>query len=190
MTKSGGNEWHGGAFFDYTNDSLRGDKLEGDKLASAPFNERRYGVNFGGALVEDKLFFYGSYEKLEGVTLFDRGAGDSNAATPVEGVSQAQLDRIRDIAINQYGYTPGEELSNLPVEDEKILLKLDWQINADHRASLVYNYNDGNVIRESDGDSNEYEFSDHYYDQSGELTSYVASLYSDWTDNFLSLIHI
>ena len=190
VTKSGGNEWHGGAFFDYTNDSLRGDKLEGDKLASAPFNERRYGVNFGGALVEDKLFFYGSYEKLEGVTLFDRGAGDSNAATPVEGVSQAQLDRIRDIAINQYGYTPGEELSNLPVEDEKILLKLDWQINADHRASLVYNYNDGNVIRESDGDSNEYEFSDHYYDQSGELTSYVASLYSDWTDNFSTELRI
>ena len=190
VTKSGGNEWHGGAFFDYTNDSLRGDKLEGDELASASFNERRYGVNFGGALIEDKLFFYGAYEKLEGVTLFDRGAGDSSAATPVEGVSQAQLDRIRNIAINKYGYTPGDEVSNIPVEDEKILLKLDWQINSDHRASLVYNYNDGNIIRESDGDSNEYEFSDHYYDQSGELTSYVASLYSDWSDNFSTELRI
>jgi hypothetical protein len=190
VTKSGSNEWHGGSFFDYTSDSLRGDELEGDKLSTGDFTEKRYGVNFGGALIEDKLFFYGAYEKLEGATLFDRGAGDSNAATPVQGVSQVQLDRIQQIAIDSYGYTPGGLVSSIPVEDEKVLLKLDWQINDAHRASFVYNFNDGNIIRESDGDSNEFEFSDHYYDQRGEFTSYVASVYSDWTDNFSTELRI
>lgn len=190
VTKSGGNEWHGGTFYDYTSDSLRGDKLEGDQLTSGNFNEKRYGVNFGGALIEDKLFFYGAYEKLEGATLFDRGAGDTSAATPVEGVSQAQLDRIQQIAMDKYGYTPGALVNSIPVEDEKILLKLDWQINSDHRASFVYNFNDGNIINESDGDSNEFEFSDHYYDQTGELKSYVASVYSDWTANFSTELRI
>tara|TARA_R110002167_G_scaffold126186_1_gene306791 strand:+ start:19 stop:3183 length:3165 start_codon:yes stop_codon:yes gene_type:complete len=190
VTKSGTNEWHGGAFFDYTNDSLRGDELEGDKLTVGKFNEKRFGFNVGGALIKDKLFFFGSYEKLEGATLFDRGAADSNQAVQVAGVSQAQLDRIEQIANDIYGYDPGAFTTSIPVEDEKIMLKLDWQINADHRASLVYNYNDGNTIRESDGDSDEYEFSNHYYEQGGKLESYVGSVYSDWSDNFSTELRI
>lgn len=190
VTKGGTNEFHGGAFFDYTNDSLRGDQLEGDDINVGSFNERRYGFNVGGALIKDKLFFFTSYEKLEGATLFDRGSADSNAAVPVLGVSQAQLDRIEQIARDLYDYDPGPFVSSIPVEDEKLMAKLDWQINEDHRASLVYNYNDGDIIRESDGDSDEYEFSNHYYNQSGEFESYVVSLYSDWSDNFSTEIRL
>ena len=190
VTKSGTNELEGGVFFDYTNDSLRGDKLEGTKLPPQNFNERRYGFNVSGALIEDKLFFFTSYEKLEGATLFDRGPADSNAAVQVLGVSQAQLDRIESIAREKYDYDPGAFVTSIPVEDEKIMAKLDWQINDDHRAALVYNYNDGDIIRESDGDSDEYEFSNHYYRQRGEFESLVASVYSDWTDNFSTEVRI
>lgn len=190
VTKSGSNEFHGSAFFDYTNDSLRGDKLEGDDVNTGAFNERRYGFNVGGPLIKDKLFFFTSYEKLEGATLFDRGAADSDAAVQVQGVSQAQLDEIADIARNLYGYEPGEFVSSIPVEDEKILAKLDWQINDSHRAALVYNYNDGDIIRESDGDSNEFEFSNHFYTQAGEFESIVGSIYSNWTDNFSTELRI
>lgn len=190
VTKSGDNELHGGVFYDYTSDSLRGDSIEGNPSDVGDFTEERYGFNVGGAIIEDKLFFFTSYEALEGATLFDRGAADSNAAVPVQGVSQAQLDRIRSIANNIYGYDPGPEVTSIPVEDEKIMAKLDWQINADHRASLVYNYNDGNIIRESDGDSDEYEFSNHYYDQKAEFESYVLSVYSDWTDSFSTEVRI
>ena len=87
-------------------------------------------------------------------------------------------------------YEPGAIVSSLPVEDEKITLKLDWQINDQHRANINYTFNDGNVIRESDGDSNEFEFSNHYYDQAIELESYVASFFSDWTDNFSTELRI
>lgn len=190
VTKSGSNDFEGGFFYDHTNDSMRGDELEGEKLTSGNFTEKRYGVNLGGALLEDKLFFYASYEKLEGVDTFERGTADSNAAVKVEGLSQAQYDEIVDIAKTVYNYTPGELLTSLPVEDEKIMAKLDWIINDQHRAAVVYNFNDGNTIRESDGDSNEFEFSDHYYNQRGEFESYVASLYSDWTDDFSTEIRI
>ena len=53
VTKSGDNEFHGGAFLDYTNDAMRGSSLEGEKLTGGRFNERRYGFNVGGALIED-----------------------------------------------------------------------------------------------------------------------------------------
>jgi len=190
VTKSGTNEFEGGFFYDYTSDSLRGDSLEGENIQSGDFNEKRFGFNLGGALIEDKLFFFTSYEKLEGADTFDRGTADSNAAVKVAGFSQAQYDEILAISRDVYGYEPGELVSSLPVEDEKIMAKLDWYITEGHRASLVYNYNDGNAIRESDGDSNEFEFSDHYYDQYAKFSSYVGSLYSDWTSDFSTEIRL
>ena len=182
VTKSGSNEFHGGVFYDYTSDDWSGDSLEGQSVQRGDFTEKRYGFNVGGRILEDRLFFFAAYEELEGATIFNRGPGDSSAAVPVAGVSQAQLDRIRQISNDLYDYDPGAAVSSLPVEDRKILVKLDWQITDNHRAVLTYNYNDGDIIRESDSDSNEYEFSNHYYTQQGEYTTYVASVYSDWTD--------
>ncbi|MBT0585919.1 TonB-dependent receptor [Alteromonas oceanisediminis] len=190
VTKSGGNEFKGSAFYDYTSDSFRGDSLEGQELELGEFSEKRYGFNVGGKLIEDKLFFFVAYEKLDGASLFDRGAADSNAAVPVQGVSQAQLDEIRQIANDLYNYDPGAEVRSIPVEDEKITLKLDWNIADNHRASLIYNNNDGDIIRESDGDADEYEFSNHYYRQRGEFESYVGSVFSDWTDSFSTEVRI
>lgn len=190
VTKSGDNEFHGGVFFDYTDDSLRGDELEGDKITVGEFDEKRYGFNVGGPIIADTLFFFTAYEKLEGVSLFDRGPADSNAAVPVLGFSQAQYDEILDIARTRYNYEPGGLVSSLPVEDEKLIARLDWQINSDHRASFIYNYNEGNVVRQSDSDSDEFEYSNHYYDQIGELESYVVSVFSDWTENFSTELRV
>ncbi|MBL4680350.1 MAG: TonB-dependent receptor [Pseudomonadales bacterium] len=190
VTKSGENEFFGGAFYDYTSDSLRGDSLEGESIDSGAFTEKRYGFNIGGALIQDKLFFFASYEKLEGADLFDRGPAGSNAGVIVEGFTQAQYDEIFDISQSVYGYTPGEFITSAPVEDEKIMMKLDWVINENHRAALVYNFNDGNSIRQADGDSNEFEFSDHYYNQQAEFSSFVTSLNSEWSDNFSTEVRL
>ncbi|MDX1353047.1 MAG: carboxypeptidase regulatory-like domain-containing protein, partial [Thiomicrorhabdus sp.] len=43
VTKSGGNEVHGGMFFDYTNDSMKGDKIEGREVDPGNYTEKRYG---------------------------------------------------------------------------------------------------------------------------------------------------
>ncbi|UTF59948.1 TonB-dependent receptor [Gilvimarinus sp. DA14] len=190
VTKSGDNEFHGSFFYDYTDDSMQGDSLEGDNIDIAPFDEQRYGFTFSGPIVQDKLYFFTAYEKLEGVETFDRGTADANVATPVEGVSAAQLAEIDRIAREVYDYDPGSLPSSLPVEDEKLLVKVDWNITHNQRASFTYNYNDGFSIAESDGDSNELEFSNHYYERGAELNAYVAQLFSDWTDAFSTEVKI
>lgn len=190
VTKSGSNEFSGSVFFDYTNDSLQGDKIEGQSINIGDFSEKRYGINMGGALVEDKLFFFAAYEKLEGADTFERGAEDSNAAVRVRGVTQAQLDEIARIARDVYGFEPGSFPASIPVEDEKLLLKLDWQINDTHRAALTYNYNDGYSIAESDSGSTRIEFSNHYYERGAEFTSFVGQLFSDWSDNFSTEVRL
>ncbi len=190
VTKSGSNEWHGGVFYDYTDDSLIGDKLEGDELNVADFDESRFGFHVGGPIIKDKLFFFASYEKLEGADTFDRGPSDSNTAEPVPGFTQADFDRIRQISQDVYGYDPGGIPTSFDNEDEKILAKIDWNISDTQRLALTYNYIDGFQTVESDGDFDEFEFSNHLYEDGAELTSYSAQLFSTWTENFTTEIKI
>jgi hypothetical protein len=184
VTKSGSNEVEGGLFMDYTNDSMKGDKLEGDKQDLGSYNEKRYGFNVGFPLVEDKLFAYLAVEKLEGSEIFDY------APLANGRITQAQLDEITDIAKNLYNYDPGTTVPSMPVEDKKILFKMDWNINDVHRANFLYNYNDGYSIAQSDAGSDRISLSNHFYERGAELTAYVSSLYSDWSEDFSTEIRL
>jgi len=189
VTKSGSNEFHGSGFYDYTNDSLRGDSLEGDKITTGDYSEKRYGVTLGGPIIKDKLFFFAAYEKLEGANLFDRGPIGSGAVNEIN-ITQAELNEIVDIAQTLYGYDPGPIPLSLGNSDEKFLLKLDWNINDQNRLAFTYNYNDGNNYTESDSEAYEFEFQNHLYERGAKLESYVGSLFSDWTDQFSTELRV
>ena len=192
VTKSGSNEFSGTAFYDYTDDGLRGDSLEGDRIESGSFDEQRYGFSIGGPIIKDKVFFFAAYEKLDGANLFDRGPQGSGAVNEID-VTQAELDEIVDIAQNIYLYDPGPIPQSIANEDEKLLVKFDWNINLDHRLAFTYIYNDGNNFTESDSEQTEFEFFNHLYERSAEMNSYVGTLYSQWTDRFsteLRLSHV
>ncbi|KGE04682.1 TonB-dependent receptor [Pseudohaliea rubra] len=190
VTKSGGNELSGSVFMDYTDDSMQGDKLEGDSVQITDYDETRYGFELGGAIIEDKLFFYGAYEKYEGVDFNDRGAIGSGAVNEVL-VTQAELDEIARIARDVYQFEPGSSTpGTIDFEDEKYIGKLDWYITDTQRLALSYMYNESVNATPSDGENVEFEFSDHFYNRGAELNSYIASLYSDWTDNFSTEIRI
>ncbi len=183
VTKSGHNVFYGSAFYDYTSNDLRSSSLEGDNIDTGDYTEKRYGVSLGGPIIQDKLFFFAAYEKLDGANLFDRGAIGSGAVNEID-VTQAELDEILDIARTNYQYDPGTIPQSMPHEDEKFLLKLDWNVTDGQRAAFTYTYNDGENFTQSDGDQSEFEFSNHLYERGAELISYSGTLYSDWTDNF------
>jgi len=189
VTKSGGNEFTGSFFYDYTSDSLRGDSLEGDSIVSGDYTEKRYGFNFGAPIIEDKLFFSVAYEKLDGANLFDRGPIGSGAVNEID-VTQAELDEIAQIARDLYQYDPGAIPTSRPNEDEKVLVKFDWNINEQHRAAITYIHNDGFNTVQSDGDSDEFEFENHLYERGTELNSVSALLFSDWNDRFSTEIRL
>ncbi|WP_462159848.1 TonB-dependent receptor [Pseudoalteromonas sp. GB56] len=186
VSKSGTNEVHGGVFYDYTNDSMKGDSI-GDidgKIDNGDYTEERYGFNVGLPLIKDTLFLFTSYDKLEGVQQFNYGPVDSGS------ISQADIDRIRQITQSVYNYDLGGTPGSMPVEDEKLLVKLDWNINENHRANIVYNYNDGFALSQSDADNDELAFSSHFYERGAEFTSIVGALYSDWSDSFSTEIRV
>lgn len=182
VTKSGTNEIHGSAFYDFTSDSFKGDSVEGEKQDNGNYTEKRYGVNVGFPLIKDTLFFFGSYEKVEGVQLFGYDA--------LGRVTQDEVDQVTEIAQRVYDYDVGGLPGSAPIEDEKILIKLDWNINDQHRASLMYNWNDGFSLSQSDTGSSRLSLSNHFYERGAELTNTVLSIYSDWTDNFSTELRI
>ncbi|APD91099.1 TonB-dependent receptor [Alteromonas mediterranea] len=183
VTKSGTNEVHGGVFYDFTSDSYRGDEADSVKRDNGNYTEKRYGFNVGLPLIKDNLFLFASYEKLEGVQLYDYNALGGR-------VTQDDIDQVTQIAQDVYGYDVGGTPGSAPVEDEKILIKLDWNINADHRASLMYNWNDGFSVSQSDGGSSNLSLSNHFYERGAELTNVVGSLFSNWTDDFSTELRI
>jgi outer membrane receptor for ferrienterochelin and colicin len=184
VTKTGRNEIFGSVFFDYGSDDFRGDKLEGDNIAQQDYEETRYGFELGGALIEDQLFFYGAYEKYNGADLNNRGAIGSGAVNEVP-VTQAELDRIAQIARDVYGYEPGRTVSEaFDFDDEKYLIKLDWYASETQRLSMTYMYNDSFNFTASDGDLDEFEFDKHFYKRGAELTTYNINWYADWSENF------
>ena len=182
VTKSGGNEFHGGLFFDYTDDSLTGDETDGIARDLGSFEEKRYGFNVGGPIIKDKLFFFGSYEKFEGANIF--GFTPESA-----GITQADYDQIISIA-EGYGYVSGGLPTSIGVEDEKIFAKIDWNINDDHRATFSYNYNDGFNLSPSDSGSSRLSDGNHYYERGAKLQNYSGALYSDWTDNLSTELRV
>jgi hypothetical protein len=176
VTKSGTNEMKGGVFYDYTSDSYRGDTVDGDEQDNGNYTEKRLGGHVGFPLIKDKLFFFGSYQKIEGVQLFDYAALGSR-------VTADDVTQITEIASRVYNYDVGATPGSAPVEDENILLKLDWNISDQHRASLVYNWADGFSISQSDGGSSTLSLSNHFYERGAELKYLVGSVYSDWSGN-------
>ena len=63
VSKTGGNENHGSAFYDVRNAALDArSPFDGPTLP--PFTLNQFGGSFGGAIVKDKLFYFANYEGL------------------------------------------------------------------------------------------------------------------------------
>jgi hypothetical protein len=63
VSKTGGNAYHGSAFYAERNDKLDArSPFDGSTLPSFTLNQ--FGASFGGAIVKDKAFFFANYEGL------------------------------------------------------------------------------------------------------------------------------
>jgi len=186
VTKSGTNDFTGSAYYYKANDSLAGDRSQGQDL-SFSFDEKTYGGTLGGPIMKDKLFFFVSYEKLDRKAPQDFGPAGSGSAIEIPGVTQAEYDQIVDIANTVYGFDPGARFDQLPEKDEKILGKLDWNISDSQRASLSYQHTEGNEIRNDTNSSpslNRISTPSNWYNRAITMNTTSVQLFSDWNEFF------
>jgi hypothetical protein len=63
VSKTGTNQYHGGAFYSLRNDALDArSPFDGNTIP--PFTLHQFGANFGGPIKKDKAFFFANYEGL------------------------------------------------------------------------------------------------------------------------------
>ena len=190
VTKSGSNELSGSVFFEKAQDSWAGTPKtpDGDEV-ELDYDEETWGATLGGALVEDTLFFFLSYDKFESPTQLEWGPQGSSSPNETFA-TQASYDQVREIAERVYGFDAGIWNQQPIEEDEKILAKLDWNINDDHRASFTYQNTEGNVTRGMTSRDSELKLNTHWYNNFQALESYATHFYSNWTDNFTTEIKV
>lgn len=188
VTKSGTNDISGNVFVDYRTDSLQGDKIAGRKINVAPYSEKRYGFTFGMPIIEDELFFFVAYEKHNPNTLFNNGPTGAGFASEIIGLDVATVNRIADVAKNKYGYQVNPLATQAPNVEEKMLAKLDWAINDEHRVFFTFQDTQGDTISTTNSSANNFAFNDHFYTRANFLTSYATQLFSDWSESFSTTI--
>jgi hypothetical protein len=89
IPRSGGNNFRGQAFINFSNDHMRGNNLDseltapppGPNLRAAPGIINAYDLNlsYGGPIVRDRLWFYGSYRRIDTQTAAQGIVGNANA---------------------------------------------------------------------------------------------------------------
>ncbi len=183
VTKSGGNEFSGSAFYLYNNEDLTGDSIEGETVISDPFEDRDYGFELGGPIIKDRLFFYVSYEKTkEGDTQNDGPIGGGFANE--QFISVDDVNRIAGILRDQYDRDPGEIVRTLPQGSERKFARLDWTINDDHRVEATYVDLEESNVEPDDFGFNGLSLADNFELEGTLQEAYSVRLFSNWTDNF------
>ncbi|GAB1596405.1 TonB-dependent receptor [Lysobacter claricitrinus] len=188
VTKSGTNDFHGSVYYVYQNaDNMIGENQSGAKWTGFT-KDTTIGATLGGPIIKDTLFFFASYEEGKKTSPgAPYGPSDSNATLKVPGITQAQVDQII-AAAKAKGMTPGDlTASNVDTDSKRALVKFDWNINEQHRASLRLSQTKEvePIITTATTSSNGLlPLSSNWYVLDKKATSYALSLYDDWTSNF------
>ena len=183
VTKSGTNDFHGSAYYVFKNakDMVGNDPVTGVDYDRFDKDVTR-GVTFGGPILRDRLFFFGSYEDQK-VTNFGGSTGDDAFARGI--VTQDDINRVIDIA-KGYGLNPGTygAATGVDLSIKRYLGKFDWNINDRHRASLTYQQTEESLPQPYDGGSNTVILTSRWYQKDSTTKNTALQFFSDWTDSF------
>ena len=143
VTKSGTNQYKASAYSFLRSESFLGNKVRGSEVIANPdlsFNQS--GVSVGGPLVENKLFFFLNAElerRDDPGSNFVANRGQSGSG--VSRVRASPLDSIRARMMSAYGYDTGPYEGYInETNNEKFILKLDWNAHENHNVTFRYNF--------------------------------------------------
>lgn len=147
VTKSGTNQLRWSIYRFMRSEDFLGNKVRGEDVIANPdlaFNQS--GFTFSGPLLHNKLFFFVNGElerKDEPGTNFVANRGGA-VDFGESRVSKAIMDSISARMLQVYGYKTGRYEDFIhETDNNKLLAKLDWNINENNNLTFRYNFLDG-----------------------------------------------
>lgn len=205
VTKSGTNEIKGTAYTFLRPYGWNGNTVGGVEISD--WDEkvtRTYGFTLGAPIIKNKLFIFVSGEvqktKMPGISW--RPSNEENAAGDAQkNIARTyvgDMKRVKEFTQQTYGYDPGsyEDFDNFKSDNYKILARVDWNINDDHKFTTRFNYVDSEDDRMLSGTSSvqtntnpgrysyaSMAFSNSNYKMSNKVMSFAAELNSRFGNN-------
>jgi hypothetical protein len=143
VTKSGTNQFKASAYTFTRNEDFQGNKVRGQEVIASPslkFNQS--GITLSGPIVKNKLFFFvnGELERRDDPGTNFVADRDGNIVFGESRVSADVMNQISQRLQQVYGYQTGpyEDFIH-QTDNNKLLAKLDWNINTNHTLSFRYN---------------------------------------------------
>ncbi len=141
VTRSGTNQFEGSVYHFIRNESFAGktpnQDNEDDRKKLSDFTAKTTGFRLGGPLVKNKLFFFvnGEFQRDETPQPFNFNDYRGNA-------TRAEIDQlIGKMASAPFNYDVGGFDNNTAtLNADRFLMKLDWNINQNHKVSLRTSY--------------------------------------------------
>lgn len=193
VTKSGTNDLSGSVFFetvpwlgDAEDDKLN---LQDDGSATVTElenDEESYGFTLGGPIIKDKLFFFATYEHWEEEVQFDYDL----ATLDKHNVDLAEANEVLSILSSTYGLTDSIGATPDPDKDDKIIIKLDWNISEDHRADFTYSNQESTAARNYTDSQYLLNFASNFWTSEQTNTFFTSHLYSEWNDELQTEISV
>src|SRR5215471_12503442 len=153
-TKSGSNDWHGNLFEYVRNDVFDARNFFDKGVKQAPVRLNQFGGSFGGAIIKNKLFVFGSEENLlQRVYVTFRQStlssfARSQAVPAIQPVLDAfpvgqfsTADPLQDIVTGTRSSYINEHFGNV---------RFDYIINSRHSLYVRYSRDDGESISPND----------------------------------------
>ena len=206
VTKSGSNQFHGSASYEYDSSSEYGHFIgpaaiyagvQGfaptpalPRQVNTTFKDEDSSVTIGGPIWPDHLFFFFGYDRYQGTGGSVFVPSDVAGANPIAGVTAANVTAVQSIftastAAGGYNYNPLNFGGTAPVLNTDYFGKLDWYVTDKQHLWFSYQQTQGTAYNTPDASvsSKELNLASSDYVQAQDLTAYTGDLTSQWTSN-------
>lgn len=141
ITKSGNNKFGGAAYFFGNNQGLTGrtpgEPEEGQKRERLiKQHDYQFGLTIGGPIIKNKLFFFANYERA------DKSTPTSNNLNDGSNITEEKANQVLDFltTVTNGVYSANFDKTDVYTRSDKAGLKLDWNINDQHKLTARYSY--------------------------------------------------
>ncbi|MBC7747467.1 MAG: TonB-dependent receptor, partial [Methylotenera sp.] len=201
VTKSGTNEFHGTAYGFFRNQDMTGNKIKGEKIFVPSLEQNQAGFSIGGPIVKNKLFFFTNFE-------IDKRSDSGSNVVANDGNSTIGVNESRVLAtdlmyvsteLGKLGYNSGSYQGFTHYSNSnKGIVKLDWNINDDHKLAVIYNFLDASkdkpahptAIRRRGPDNNTMQFENSGYQINNQISSFLVELNSKFTETISNKLQV